>query len=525
MTETLLRTGELSFAYPQRASLPFNRPSMREVVKRINLAIPRGSVLGLVGESGSGKTTLGRLLVRLLRPTSGGIQFDGIEIGNLDEREMRPLRARIQMIFQDPQSSLNPRLRLGATLTRPIRIHRHLKGRRDARDRAAALLDLVGLPDSFVDRYPHELSGGQRQRAGIARALALEPDFIVADEIVSGLDVSTQAHILLLLKELRAKLGLTLVFISHDLSVVRVLCDDVAILQQGEVVEYGPVARIFSAPQHAYTRQLLSAIPLPDVEPGWLDDANPRVISNQQGPTRMTETIKDSVVLITGASGAIAQALIAALKARGARKIYAAARNISGMAASDGVVPIKMDVNSDEDVRKAAATATDVTILINNAGINHNISFMLAIDLSLAREEFECNYIAPLRVTRAFAPALIVNKGAVLNMLTILSRVNLPFMGSYCASKAAALSLTQGLRAELGPKGVRVLAALPGAVDTRMTAGLPIPKMTTADAAAEILDGFEKGEEETYVGDMARGLAEGLAKDPKGVERQLANPG
>jgi short-subunit dehydrogenase len=130
-----------------------------------------------------------------------------------------------------------------------------------------------------------------------------------------------------------------------------------------------------------------------------------------------------------------------------------------------------------------------------------------------------------LRLTRAFAPALIANKGVVLNMLTILARVNLPFMGSYCASKAAALSLTQGLRAELGPKGVRVAAALPGAVDTRMTAGLPIPKMTTADAAAEILDGFEKGEEEIYVGDMARGLAEGLAKDPKGVERQLAAPG
>ena len=256
---------------------------MREVVKRVDLAVPRGSVLGLVGESGSGKTTLGRLLVRLLRPTSGGIQFDGIEIGRLGEAELRPLRARIQMIFQDPQSSLNPRLRLGVTLTRPLQVYGRLKGRQHQRDRAAALLDLVGLPKDFVDRYPHELSGGQRQRAGIARALALEPDFIVADEIVSGLDVSTQAHILLLLKELRARLGLTLVFISHDLSVVRVLCDDVAILQHGEVVEYGPVARIFNSPQHPYTRQLLSAIPLPDVEPGWLDDASPIVSPHQQG--------------------------------------------------------------------------------------------------------------------------------------------------------------------------------------------------------------------------------------------------
>jgi peptide/nickel transport system ATP-binding protein len=272
MSDMLLRTGSLSFGYPERTG-PFRRPRLREVIRQVDLAVPRGSVLGLVGESGSGKTTLGRLLVRLLEPTSGGIQFDGVEIGHLSEAEMRPLRARIQMIFQDPQSSLNPRLRLGVTLTRPLQVHGRLSGRRDRRDRAAALLDLVGLPSAFVDRYPHELSGGQRQRAGIARALALQPDFIVADEIVSGLDVSTHAHILLLLRELRARLGLTLVFISHDLSVVRVLCDDVAILNHGEVVEYGPVARIFSSPQHAYTRQLLSAIPLPDVEPGWLDDS------------------------------------------------------------------------------------------------------------------------------------------------------------------------------------------------------------------------------------------------------------
>jgi peptide/nickel transport system ATP-binding protein len=282
MTDILLRTGSLSFAYPERVGL-FRRPVAREVVKRVDLAVPRGSVLGLVGESGSGKTTLGRLLVRLLKPTSGGIQFDGVEIGGLAEAQMRPLRARIQMIFQDPQSSLNPRLRLGTTLTRPLQVYGRLKGCRDQRDRAAALLDLVGLPIGFVDRYPHELSGGQRQRAGIARALALEPDFIVADEIVSGLDVSTQAHILLLLRELRARLGLTLVFISHDLSVVRMLCDDVAILHYGEVVEYGPVARIFHSPQHPYTRQLLSAIPLPDVEPGWLDDPGPIVTPHQQG--------------------------------------------------------------------------------------------------------------------------------------------------------------------------------------------------------------------------------------------------
>jgi NAD(P)-dependent dehydrogenase (short-subunit alcohol dehydrogenase family) len=239
----------------------------------------------------------------------------------------------------------------------------------------------------------------------------------------------------------------------------------------------------------------------------------------------MTETIKGSVVLLTGASGAIAQALIAELKSRGAAKIYAAARDVSSLKASDGLVPIKMDVTNDAEVAKAVAAAGDVALLINNAGINHNTSFMTAPDIAIAREEIEINYLAPLRVTKACAPVLIKNKGAVLNLLTILSRVNLPFMGSYCASKAAGLSLTQGLRGELTPKGVRVVAALPGAIDTRMTAMLTIPKMTTADAAKEILDGFEAGEEEIYVGEMARGLAQGLAHDPKGIERQLASPG
>jgi NAD(P)-dependent dehydrogenase (short-subunit alcohol dehydrogenase family) len=237
----------------------------------------------------------------------------------------------------------------------------------------------------------------------------------------------------------------------------------------------------------------------------------------------MTESIKGSVVFITGATGGIGQALIAGLAARGAAKIYAAARNISSLSASPILLPVKMDVASDDDVANAASLAGDVTLLINNAGINHNTGFMAAPDIAIAREEIEINYLAPLRVTRAFAPVLISNKGAVLNLLTILARVNLPFMGSYCASKAAALSLTQGLRADLAPKGVRVAGALPGAIDTRMTAMLTIPKMTPTDAATEILDGFEAGEEDIYVGDMARGLAEGLKHDPKGVERQLAS--
>jgi len=283
MTDALVETRGLTFAYPQPTGVLFRRPVPRAVLKKIELAVPRGGALGLVGESGSGKTTLGRLLVRLLRPSCGDIVFDGVEIARMSEAELRPLRARVQMIFQDPQSSLNPRLRLGVTLTRPLQAFGRLKGERDRRDRAAALLDLVGLPTGFVDRYPHQLSGGQRQRAGIARALALAPDFIVADEIVSGLDVSTQAHILLLLKELRARLGLTLVFISHDLSVIRVLCDEVAILRHGEIVERGRVADIFDRPQHAYTRELLAAIPLPDVEPGWLDGERTVITKCHQG--------------------------------------------------------------------------------------------------------------------------------------------------------------------------------------------------------------------------------------------------
>jgi NAD(P)-dependent dehydrogenase (short-subunit alcohol dehydrogenase family) len=239
----------------------------------------------------------------------------------------------------------------------------------------------------------------------------------------------------------------------------------------------------------------------------------------------MTAGIKNSVVFITGATGAIAQALIAGLLDRGAARIYAAARDVAGLTASSRIIAVKMDVTSDAEVSAAAAGATDVTLLINNAGVNHNTAFLLAPDLAIAREEIETNYLAPLRLTRAFAPALIANNGAVLNLLTILARVNLPLMGSYCASKAAALSLTQGLRGDLGPKGVRIVAAMPGAVDTRMTAMLTIPKMTTADAAREILDGYEAGEEDIYVGDMARGLAAGLAQDHKAVERQLASPG
>jgi peptide/nickel transport system ATP-binding protein len=196
--------------------------------------------------------------------------YDGVDIAGWEEDRVHALRARMQMIFQDPQSSLNPRLTIGTTLTRPLEAFGRGGDRAGRKRRAAELLDIVGLPAAFLGRYPHEISGGQRQRVGIARALALEPEFIVADEIVSGLDVSTQAQILLLLRQLREEFNLTLVFISHDLSVVRVLCDRVAVLSAGEVVEEGDTAAVFAAPRHAYTRELLQSVPLPEVEEGWI---------------------------------------------------------------------------------------------------------------------------------------------------------------------------------------------------------------------------------------------------------------
>lgn len=256
----------LSLSLPDLTCKPLLGAAPRiQILKDMSFSIPKGAILGIVGGSGSGKSTLGRALIRLLEPTGGSITFDGQDITHLIEIGLRPLRRRFQMIFQDPMSSLNPRHRVAQIIAGPLALH----GVADVKQRSLEALDQVGLPRAFASRYPHELSGGQRQRIGIARAIALRPEFILADEIVSGLDVSSQAQVLTLLAELVRDLGLTLAFISHDLSVIRRLCSRVLVLHQGVIVENADVAAVFETPQADYTRALLDAIPLPDPDQVW----------------------------------------------------------------------------------------------------------------------------------------------------------------------------------------------------------------------------------------------------------------
>ena len=268
----MLEVRNLRIALPDRSRKPVFGPApLLEILKGIDLSVAPGETIGLVGESGSGKSTLARALLRLYRPSAGRIVFEGQDITALPESELRPLRARMQIVFQDSQSALNPRLTVGTALAEPFLSYGRAKDSREALRLAAGLLEHVGLAPDMSARYPHQLSGGQRQRVGIARAIALNPALVVADEIVSGLDVSVQAQILQLLQALRSETGMALVLISHDLSVVRALCEKVVVMQHGVIVESGLSAEVFAAPQHPYTRKLLRAIPLPEVDPAWID--------------------------------------------------------------------------------------------------------------------------------------------------------------------------------------------------------------------------------------------------------------
>jgi peptide/nickel transport system ATP-binding protein len=523
----LLEARGLGLQLPDRSAMAlFGAARVAGIFHGVDLAIEAGESVGIVGESGSGKTSLARTLLRLYEPTAGSLHFKGRDITHLPERQLRPLRAHIQSIFQDPLSSLNPRHRIGTILSQPLLAYARVPDRRSAWRDACALLDRVGLPAAFCDRFPHELSGGQRQRVGIARAIALKPDLIVADEIVSGLDVSTQAQILVLLREL--KTDGSLIFISHDLSVVRVLCDRVLVMRQGEIVESGRCAELFANPAQAYTRDLLSAIPLPDFDPEWAMRGTEDDNSQDQPQGRGKMKIAGAVALVTGSNRGIGRAYVNALLAMGAKKIYAAARDVKGVEdlvkSNPGKVEaLALDVTDDAQIAAAARKCRDVTLLINNAGVNQKKGLIAAADVEDARLEMRTNYFGPLQMCRAFAPVLKANGGgAIISMLSILSRVSLPAMGSLCASKAAALSMCQSVRAELTKQGTLVVGVMPGAVDTDMARDFPGPKDDPADVAKAALQAVEQGTEDVYPGGMAQGVAAGLAKDPKAVEKEFA---
>ena len=257
--DPLVRIEDLKVHFP--TSQARNAPVVR-AVDGVSFDVPRNTIVGLVGESGSGKTTTGRALLRLFKPTAGRLLFDGQDITHLNEKQMLPWRRRMQIVFQDPYASLNPRMTVAEILGEALDTHKLAQHRRSAR--IGELLERVGLNADHSRRYPHEFSGGQRQRIGIARALAVEPDFIVADEPVSALDVSVQAQVLNLLQDPQRDLGLTMLFVAHDLAVVDYLCDEVVVMYLGRVMERGPTSEVYARPRHPYTRALLSAAPVPD---------------------------------------------------------------------------------------------------------------------------------------------------------------------------------------------------------------------------------------------------------------------
>jgi len=264
-TTPLLEVRGLAMHFPITEGIVVSRKvGDVKAVDGIDFSIARGETLGLVGESGCGKTTTGRCILRLEKPTQGQILYDGKDISRLPQKDLVGLRKRMQVIFQDPYSSLNPRMKVGDIIAEPIRVHGLEANPRRRRDKVRDLLSVCGLDPKFVDRYPHEMSGGQRQRVGIARALAMDPEFIVCDEAVSALDVSIQAQVVNLLEDLRERFNLTYLFIAHDLSVVRHLCQRVAVMYLGRIVEMAESDELFDHPMHPYTQALLSAVPVPD---------------------------------------------------------------------------------------------------------------------------------------------------------------------------------------------------------------------------------------------------------------------
>jgi oligopeptide/dipeptide ABC transporter ATP-binding protein len=263
-SKTLVDVRDLKMHFPLTQGILFQRViGYIRAVDGVSFSIERGQTMGLVGESGSGKTTIGRTIVRLYKPTAGQIMFGEKDLAIMGGEELRLARQRVQMIFQDPFASLNPRYTIGSLIAEPMHIYKVASGA-EIRDRTAELLNVVGLRPEYIDRYPHEFSGGQRQRIAVARALSINPEFVIADEPVSALDVSIRAQVLNLLQRLQQQFNLTYLFVSHDLSVVRHVADRIAVMYLGKIVELSDRDELYAAPKHPYTKALLSAIPIPD---------------------------------------------------------------------------------------------------------------------------------------------------------------------------------------------------------------------------------------------------------------------
>ena len=259
--DPLVEVRDLSVTYEARRGAFIKRTEFIRAVKSVSFMVRRGTTMGLVGESGSGKSTIGKAILRLAPIEAGSIKYDGNDLSKLDEKAFMPYRKRVQTIFQDPYASMNPRHSIASIVAEPLKVHAPEMSMQDRKDRVAELLVKVGLPADSMNRYPHQFSGGQRQRICVARALSSKPEFIICDECVSALDVSVQAQIVNLLQDLQEELGITYLFIAHDLAVVEHICSDALVMELGEIVEQGPTDHLYQAPKHPYTQRLLEAVP------------------------------------------------------------------------------------------------------------------------------------------------------------------------------------------------------------------------------------------------------------------------